>query len=129
MIAEISVKARFNPPRIALGDRAQYLVEVKETSSTGTPSVERITSLPILESGGLELKNGRTSSSQQTNIFNGRAEYSVTQSLVIDAEAPNEGNYRIPSYVFEYKGQRLQAPEAKLEVLPRSADAGPTRDN
>ena len=90
MIAEISVKARFNPPRIALGDRAQYLVEVKETSSTGTPSVERITSLPILESGGLELKNGRTSSSQQTNIFNGRAEYSVTQSLVIDAEAPNE---------------------------------------
>ena len=127
-VAEISVTARFNPPRIALGDRSQYLVEIRETSGTGTPSVGRVTSLPIPESGGLELKNGRTSSSQQTNIFNGNAEYSVTQSLIIDAQAQSEGTYRIPSYAFEYKGQRLEAPEARLEVVARDADAGPTRD-
>jgi hypothetical protein len=128
LLAEITVSARFNPPRIAMGDRAQYIVEISETDSSGQPQAERVTSLPIPTSGGLNLANGRTSSSQQTRIINGAAQYTVTQSLIIDASPPSVGRFTIPGFAFEYKGERLNAPAATLEVLERSADAGPTRD-
>jgi len=126
--AEISVTAIFNPPRIALGDKAQYVVEIKESSDSNQPSPERVTSLPIPQSGGLELSNGRTSSSQQTSIINGVAEYSVTQQLIIDAEAPRVGSFTIPTYVFQYRGETLRAPAVTLQVVERPADAGPTTD-
>lgn len=127
-LADVEVTARFDPPRIAMGDQSQYIVEVSETDSQAKPQVERITSLPIPKSGGLNLSNGRTSSSQQTRITNGAAVYSVTQSLIIDASPPAVGSYSIPAYAFEYKGQRLKVPAATLEVVERSADAGPNRD-
>ena len=75
--AEINVTAIFNPPRIALGDKAQYVLEIKETSTSEQPEIERVTSLPIPQSGGLDLTNGRTATSQQTSIINGAREYSV----------------------------------------------------
>ncbi len=128
LLAEITVSARFNPPRIAMGDRAQYLVEIKETSRSAQPEVEQVNSLPIPSSGGLELRNGRTSSSQQTRIINGMAEYAVTQSLAINASAPSTGSFTIPGYRFTYKGETLNVPAAKLEVVERGADAGPSRD-
>lgn len=126
--AELSVTARFDPPRVALGDRAAYIVEIRETSTTAQPQVEAVTSLPIPNAGGLTLSNGRTSSSQQTRIFNGAAEYSVTQSLIIDAIAPRVGSYRIPEFDFTYKGQVLRAPATTLEVVERPSDAPPPRD-
>ncbi|MGZ0657440.1 BatD family protein [Coraliomargarita sp. W4R72] len=126
--AEINVTAIFNPPRIAMGDKSQYVVEIKETDTSKQPEVERVTSLPIPQSGGLELTNGRTSSSQQTSIINGAAEYTVTQQLIIDAKPPRVGKFTIPSYVFQYKGQTFRAPAATLETVERSADAGPTTD-
>ncbi|MEO0510633.1 MAG: BatD family protein [Verrucomicrobiota bacterium] len=128
LLAEIEVSARFNPPRVAMGDNTQYIVEIKETSSTAQPQIERVNSLPIPEPGGLELRNGRTSSGQQTRFINGTAEYSVTQNLIIDATPPRVGRYTIPAYAFEYKGERYVAPAATLEVVERDADAGPTTD-
>ena len=115
--AELSVTTVFNPPRIAMGDRAQYVVEIKETRNSKQPDVDRITSLPISQTGGLELSNGRTSSSQQTSIINGVAEYSVTQQLIIDAKPPRVGSFEIPTYTFQYKGQTLRAPAATLSVV------------
>lgn len=126
--AEIIVTATFSPPRIAMGDRAQYVVEIKETSEQQQPEVERVTSLPIPQTGGLQLMNGRTSSSQQTSIINGAAEFSVTQQLIIDAKPPNLGTFTIPSYTFQYKGQTFRAPAATLSVLERPADAEPATD-
>ena len=126
--AAIEVSARFKPPRIALGDRAQYLVEITETDQQGQPEVERINSLPIPQSSRIELNNGRTATSRQTRIVNGAAEYSITQSLIIDAAAPETGSFTIPAYSIEYKGQRLKVPAATLEVVERPADAGPTRE-
>lgn len=126
--AEITVTATFNPPRIAMGDRAQYVVEIKESSDQKQPEVERVTSLPIPQSGGLQLMNGRTSSSQQTSIINGVAEYSVTQQLIIDAQPPRVGSFTIPTYTFQYKGQTFRAPAATLTVVERPADAEPTTD-
>lgn len=126
--AEISVTAIFNPPRVALGDKAQYVLEIKETDTKRQPEIERVTSLPIPQSGGLELKNGRTASSQQTSIINGAREYSITQQLIIDANAPRIGTFTLPSYVFQYKGQTLRAPAATLQVVERAADAGPSID-
>lgn len=126
--AEISVNAIFNPPRIALGDKAQYVLEIKETSTSGQPEIERVTSLPIPQTGGLDLTNGRTATSQHTSIINGAREYSVTQQLIIDADAPSIGVFTLPTYVFQYKGQTLRAPEATLQVVKRAADAGPTTD-
>ena len=126
--AETSVTALFNPPRIAVGDQAQYVVEIKETSAKRQPDTTRVTSLPIPQAGGLELSNGRTSNSSQTRIINGTAEYSITQQLIIDAKAPRVGTFTIPTYVFQYKGETLRVPAATLEVVERSADAGPTTD-
>jgi hypothetical protein len=126
--AEISVTAIFNPPRVALGDKAQYILEIKETDTSRQPEVERVTSLPIPQSGGLELTNGRTGTSQQTSIINGEREYSVTQQLIVDANAPRVGTFNLPTYVFQYKGQTFRAPTATLQVVERGADAGPTSD-
>lgn len=126
--AEISVTAIFNPPRVALGDQAQYVVEITETDTKRQPEIERVTSLPIPQSGGLELTNGRTGSSQETRIINGAREYSVTQQLIIDANAPRVGSFILPSYVFQYKGQTLRVPEATLQVVERAADAVPSID-
>lgn len=126
--AEISVTTIFNPPRIALGDQAQYVVEIKETDTSRQPEVERVTSLPIPQSGGLKLTNGRTGTSRQTRIINGATEYTVTQQLIIDAKAPRVGSFTLPTYVFQYKGQTLRAPAATLQVVERAADAGPTTD-
>ena len=126
--AEISVTTIFNPPRIALGDKAQYILEIKETDTSRQPEIESVTSLPIPQSGGLDLTNGRTSTSQQTSIINGAREYSVTQQLIIDADAPRIGTFTLPTYVFQYKGQTLRAPAATLRVVERAADAGPTTD-
>lgn len=126
--AELTVTARFDPPRIALGDTARYVVEIRETDTRAQPRVEAVTSLPIPNAGGLNLRNGRTSRSQRTSIMNGAAEYSATQSLIIDASAARTGSYTIGAYEFTYKGQRLRAPAATLEVVERPEDAGPTRD-
>jgi len=126
--AEISVTAIFNPPRVALGEKAQYVLEIKETSTSEQPEIERVTSLPIPQSGGLELTNGRTGTSQQTSIINGAREYSVTQQLIVDADAPRIGTFTLPTYVFQYNGQTLRAPAATLQVVERAADAGPTTD-
>ena len=126
--AEISVTAIFNPPRVVLGDKVQYVLEIKETSTSEQPKIERVTSLPIPQSGGLNLTNGHTATSQQTSFINGAREYSVTQQLIIDADTPRIGTFTLPSYVFQYKGQTLRAPTATLQVVERAADAGPTTD-
>ncbi len=126
--AEITVTAVFNPPRIAQGDTAQYVVEIRETSSQRQPTPDAVNNLPIPQAGGLELRNGRTSTSQQTRIINGVAEYSVSQQLIIDAKASGLGRYSIPSYTFEYKGETLRIPDATLQVVERPAEAGPTVD-
>lgn len=126
--AGISVTAVFNPPRIAQGDTARYIVEIKETSSQRRPAAEPVNSLPIPKVSGLELRNGRTSTNRQTRITNGAAEYSVSQQLIIDVKTSGIGRFIIPGYTFEYKGETLQIPAATLEVVERSADAEPTAD-
>ena len=128
LLAEVEVSARFNPPRIALGDSSQYIVEITERSTDRRPEVERIDALPIPDGHELRLSNGRTSSGQRTRIINGTAEYSVTQSLLIDANAPRAGTFTLPGYTLNYRGENLRIPAATLEVVERTADAGPTRD-
>ena len=103
--AEISVTAIFNPPRVALGDKAQYVLEIKETDTSRQPDIEHVTSLPIPSHRGLELNNLRYGgTSRQASIFNGAREYSVTQELIIDANAPRVGTFTLPTYDFQYKG-------------------------
>jgi len=126
--AEIRVHTRFEPPRVAVGSTSKYIVEIVETDNSIKPVVEPVTTLPIPSTGGLNLRNGRTSSSQSTKIINGARSYNSTQQLIIDAVAPESGSFSIPEFIFEYKGARLQAPAATLEVVARSADATPTID-
>lgn len=128
LFANIEVLARFEPSRIALGSASKYIVEIIESDTNSMPKIERITSLPILQINDLALRNGSTSASQQTNILNGRTEYSITQKLIIDAIPASVGIYTLPGYQFEYKGTRLQVPAATLNVVERSADAGSTLD-
>ncbi|MFQ3223881.1 MAG: hypothetical protein ACI8Z5_000120 [Lentimonas sp.] len=126
--AEIQVNARFEPARIAAGSTAKYIVKIVESDDNTKPSTERITSLPIPSDGGLTLRNGHTSTSQSTQIVNGKRNYSSTQQLIIDAVSKTPGNYTIPAYIFDYKGERLQAPAATLTVIERDANAAPTVD-
>jgi len=124
--ADISVNARFNPPRVALGNPVRYIVEIVETGDSGMPQPETVDSLPIPNAGNLSLRNGRTSTSSQTRILNGEAEYTATQRLIIDAVPPRPGEFTIPAFSFPYKGQTLRAPSATLQVLERGEDAGPS---
>ena len=62
--AEIRVHTRFEPPRVAVGSASKYIVEIVETDNSIKPVVEPVTTLPIPSTGGLNLRNGRTSSSQ-----------------------------------------------------------------
>jgi len=126
LCAEINVSTRFEPPRIAVGQAAKYIVEIVESDGNSMPATERITSLPIPQSGGLTLRNGSISNSQQTRITNGKREYSSTLKLIIDAVVSKTGSYRIPTYGFEYKGERLQAPTTTLTVVGKAADAAPS---
>lgn len=126
--ADIRINTRFNPAKVGLGNRSQYIVEIVETSTDRMPKPEGVNSLPIPIAGGLELTNGRTSSNSQTNFVNGRSTYTHTQSLIIDAKASKTGTFSIPGYEVTYKGQKLVAPAAKLTVVERSADAEPTLD-
>lgn len=126
--AEIQVNARFEPARVAAGSTSRYIVEIVESDTSAMPEPERITSLPIPSDGGLTLRNGHTSTSQSTQIVNGKRNYSSTQQLIIDAVSKTPSAYTIPAYIFEYKGGRLQAPAATLTVVERSANAAPTVD-
>jgi hypothetical protein len=126
LCAELTISTRFEPPRVAVGQTAKYIVEIQESDAQSMPKAERITALPIPQSGGLTLRNGNISTSQQTRIINGAREFSHTQQLMIDAIAPQAGSFRIPAYIFEYKGERLQAPAATLTVVEKAADAAPT---
>ena len=128
LLAEIRVSARFEPTRVPTGSTSKYIVEIIETDKQTKPTAERITSLPIPSDGGLTLRNGHTSISQSTRIINGVSEYSSTQQLIIEAVASTTGSFTIPTYIFEYKGGRLQAPAATLTVVERAADAAPTVD-
>ncbi|MGJ8650601.1 MAG: BatD family protein [Opitutaceae bacterium] len=123
--AEITVSTSFQPARIALGDTAQYIVAIAETSSSEKPTPERMTSLPISQSGGLTLRNGRVTNSQQSRIVNTSVTHTVTQNLIIEATAPRVGNFTIPSYRFTYKGETYTAPAATLTVVERDANAPP----
>ena len=121
--ADIEVLARFEPSRIAMGYTSRYIVEI--TSSNAASSLEQIDSLPIPSVSGITLRNGQRSSSQQTSIINGRARYSITQRITIDAIPSSTGSFTIPGYTFDYNGTRLQIPAATLTVVERSADDGP----
>jgi len=126
--AELTATTRFDPPKIALGNTSRYIVDITETSTNSMPEPEEVNSLPIPQSGGLTLRNGRISTSAQTHIINGKTNYSRTLTLTIDATAPQTGVYSVPGYVFTYKGQKVVAPLTTLEVVERGANAEPTLD-
>ncbi len=126
--AAITVEARFDPPRIPFGDRSQYVIEIRETSDRRNTRPESLNRIPIPAPDRLRLDNGRTSTRQQTRMINGIVEYSVTQSVVFDVVPTGEGTFTIPSYEIEYKGGKRTVPAVSIEVLPRSAAAGPTFD-
>ena len=123
--SELTVQARFSPAKIALGDRAQYIIEVNETDTEVMPSPETIRTLPIPSLSGLNLMNGRTSNSSRTNYINGESQFSHKQSLILDAEVNRVGNFKIPQFELNYKGQNLVIPSAELKVLERGVDAAP----
>ena len=126
VLAGLSVQTRFSQPRVALGNQVQYIVEITASDTNGQPKLPAITSLPIPNNSGLKLRNGRNSSSSQTQIVNGKAEYRMTQRAIIDAIPPSTGTFTIPAYQIEIEGETLTAPAATLQVVENPADAAPT---
>ena len=128
LFGEITINARFNPAVIALGDRAQYIVEIIDSSDTSMPQSESVQSLPIPVVRELNLVNGRVSNSTQTNYINGKGQFSNTQSLIFDVRINRSGSYKIPEFQFSYKGGMQTVESASISVLERGADAAPTQD-
>lgn len=124
--AALSVQTRFSQPRVALGNPVQYIVEITASDSSEQPKLKPITSLPIPNQNGLKLRNGRNTSSSQTNIVNGKAEYRITQTAIIDIVPPSTGTFTIPAYPIKIDGQTLTAQAATLQVVDNPADAAPT---
>ncbi len=124
--AQLTVQARFSPAKIALGDRAQYIIEVNETDTEVMPSPETISTLPIPSLSGLNLMNGRTSNSSRTNYINGESQFSHKQSFIFDAKVNRVGSFKIPQFELNYKGQTLVIPSAELKVLDRGVDTAPS---
>jgi hypothetical protein len=125
LCAEITVSAEFSPAEVALGDRTQYRIIIQEQSTRERPQPGRIAELSIVLDEGLELRNGRTSASQQTTITNGKAVYSSSLQLILDAMPSAVGSYTIPGFELSYKEQQLQVPASTLTVLERPANATP----
>ena len=126
-LGEITINARFNPAVIALGDRAQYIVEIIDSSDKSMPQPESVQPLPIPIVQELNLVNGRISNSSQTNYINGKGQFSNTQSIIYEVRINRAGNYTIPEYKFSYKGEMQTVESASLSVLERGADAAPTQ--
>jgi hypothetical protein len=126
--AQVSVRAYFNPPKIAQGSSARYIVEITEKSTQSMPANETVNTLNITPVEGLALRNGRISTSQQTNIINLKNEFSITQTLTVDATPEAVGSYSIAPYNLTYKGDVYIVPSATLEVIERGADAEPSVD-
>ncbi|MEC7609721.1 MAG: BatD family protein [Verrucomicrobiota bacterium] len=126
-LGEITINARFNPAVIALGDRAQYIVEIIDSSDKSMPQPESVQPLPIPIVQELNLVNGRISNSSQTNYINGKGQFSNTQSIIYEVRINRTGNYTIPEYKFSYKGEMQTVESASLSVLERGADAAPTQ--
>ena len=125
--AELSVDTRFSQPRVKVGSTTQYIVEVTVSSDSSQPKVDPISALPIRPPQGLRLHNGRSSQqSTQTRIMNGRAEYSVTQSAVLDVTANEIGEFTIPAFTMQINGEATRAPAATLTVVASHEDAQPT---
>lgn len=124
--ADTSVSSRFEPARIAVGGASRYIVEITDSATDAFALMEQITELPIPPVNGITLRNGHTSTSQQTSFINGRADYSITQQIIIDAIPADIGSYTIPSYAIDYNGKHLQVPATTLSVVKRSANAAPT---
>ena len=122
--AEITVRARFNPDKIMLGDIAEYIVEIIETSNTGVPAIERIDFFPVPTSNTLRIANRRIERSREIVLINGNQNASQTQRLIFEARAPQIGGQILSEYNFTYKGQNLTVPSTKLTVVERTADAG-----
>ncbi len=126
VFAGLTVKTRFSQPRVALGNPVQYIVEITASDTSKQPKLKPITSLPIPSNNELKLRNGRNSSSSQTQIVNGKAEYRITQTAIIDVAPPSTGTFTIPTYQIKIDGQTLTAPAATLQVVDNPADAAPT---
>ncbi|MEC9227769.1 MAG: BatD family protein, partial [Verrucomicrobiota bacterium] len=126
-LGEITINARFNPAVIAHGDRAQYIVEIIDSSDKSMPQPESVQPLPIPIVQELNLVNGRISNSSQTNYINGKGQFSNTQSIIYEVRINRTGNYTIPEYKFSYKGEMQTVESASLSVLERGADAAPTQ--
>lgn len=124
--AELSIHARFSQPKVALGNPVQYIVDITAVSEDAPPAMEPINSLPIRNTGGLRLHNGRNSRSSQTRIVNGKKEFQVTNSSILSVTPPAVGIYTLPGFQINVDGQTLQAPAATLQVVERAEDAAPT---
>lgn len=124
--AGVEVLSRFEPPRVAVGNTARYVVEVIDSDTDAFASAEQVTALPIPPINGITFRNARTSTSQHTSIINGRAEYSVTQQITVDAIPSSTGTYAVSDYFIDYKNTRLKVPAVSLDVVERSANAAPT---
>ena len=117
LAAEITVQTRFSQQQVAMGNPVQYIVEITETSNSSRPELQSISSLPINDTGGLRLQNGRSSSNSSTQIMNGRVVHQVTRSAIMDVVAPGIGAYTIPAFQMVIDGTSYTAPAAQLQVV------------
>lgn len=128
--AEVVVKARFDPPRIMLGDRTRYVLKLEATGTTRKSTIENITRLSIPSVDGLQFNSGarRSANSQRMSISNGKIQHTVSREIIVDVTASATGRFTVPEYTFQYKEGTLRIPATTLEVVERTEEAAPPFD-
>ena len=125
--AEVTIRAFFDPPKIAMGEHSVYTVEIKESDSQRMPELEQMTTLPIGEQPGLAFRNGSIQHGipQRINI-NGEVTYSVSQTLQVQAIPSQTGVFKIPAYTIRYKGDEYTVNSSSLQVVEKGSDTTPS---
>lgn len=126
--AETEVNARFDPARVAVGERADYLIEITESSSKSPPDNVRINSIRAPKVENLELRERGTSTSRHISMGTGGTRYESTVTLNFKAIPEAKGTITVPSFTFDAGGKEITVPEAELEVVEASERSGPTLD-
>ncbi len=126
--AEVSFSTRFTPEVIAKGQQTYYVITLTETSSEQPPEIERFETLPIGPNiGGLEFRRGGWGNqSQRQSGVNGRWFYQTSIDLQVEVVANGLGEFSVPAYHIEYKGNEYTIPSASLTVVERRNE--PTAD-
>jgi tetratricopeptide (TPR) repeat protein len=114
--AEVTIRARLDPPRVSLGQSTDLAVEIRGTQDAAMPSVPAPAGVGVRYVGP----------STQLSIVNGHTNSSVTHHFTVTPR--REGSFTLGPITSQADGQVLEAGTVTLQVAAGAAAAAPAGD-